>query len=242
MEIQFNEVTHEYMPGTPFEKKALRDVTLTLQSGSFTAIIGHTGSGKSTLIQHVNGLLLPSSGTLQVGPYSIKANQKKLDLQPLRKRVGLVFQYPEHQLFEETVAKDICFGPINFGATEDEALRRAREVLPLVGLEQSILEASPFQLSGGQMRRVAIAGVLASKPEVLILDEPTAGLDPEGRKQMLELFKAYHDENQTTTLLVTHHMEDAARYADQIIVMKEGAVEMQGSRIRFFSSLNSFVS
>jgi energy-coupling factor transport system ATP-binding protein len=234
MDITFKGVEHRYMIGTPFEKAALNPVDLSIASGSFTAIIGHTGSGKSTLIQHINGLLKPSAGEIKVGPYTIRANQKKQSLRDLRQKVGLVFQYPEHQLFEETVAKDICFGPMNYGLTEEAALKRVKELLPLVGLGEDLLESSPFQLSGGQMRRVAIAGVLAIRPSVLVLDEPTAGLDPEGRKQMLELFANYHKQFGTTTILVTHHMEDAAKYADQLVVMNDGGVEMSGSREDIF--------
>ncbi|MET3508149.1 energy-coupling factor transporter ATPase [Halalkalibacter oceani] len=230
MEIVFNEVEHRYMEGTPFEKVALQDCTIRIPSGSFTAVIGHTGSGKSTLIQHINGLLRPTKGTVQIGPYELKTEKKKVDIRALRQQVGLVFQYPEHQLFEETVAKDICFGPMNFGVPFERALKRAKELLPQVGLPEEILTASPFELSGGQMRRVAIAGVLASQPKVLVLDEPAASLDPEGHEQIMRLFVDYHHQQQTTTVLVTHHMEDAARYADQIIVLHEGKVEMAGGR------------
>ncbi|MDT8862260.1 energy-coupling factor transporter ATPase [Alkalihalobacillus sp. MEB130] len=234
MDIIFNEVEYRYMEGTPFEKVALRNVSLTIPSGSFTAVIGHTGSGKSTFIQHINGLLRPSKGSVKVGPFEINAVGKKTDLKGLRKKVGLVFQYPEHQLFEETVEKDICFGPINFGLPREKAIKRAKELLPLVGLKEGILASSPFQLSGGQMRRVAIAGVLAVQPSVLVLDEPAASLDPEGREQMMKLFYDYHKSNETTTVLVTHHMEDAAKYADQIIVLHNGAVEMMGGRELIF--------
>lgn len=223
------------MIGTPFEKTALHPVDLFIPSGSFTAIIGHTGSGKSTLIQHINGLLKPSAGEIVIGKFKLNADKKnKQPLRDLRQQVGLVFQYPEHQLFEETVAKDICFGPMNYGVTEEAAMRRVRELLPLVGLNEDVLESSPFQLSGGQMRRVAIAGVLAIRPSVLVLDEPTAGLDPEGRIQMLELFNNYHKEYGTTTILVTHSMEDAAKYADHLVVMNNGKIEMSGSRDEVF--------
>ncbi|WP_100374471.1 energy-coupling factor ABC transporter ATP-binding protein [Bacillus sp. FJAT-45037] len=238
MDIIFKSVEHRYMVGTPFEKTALHPINLHIPSGSFTAIIGHTGSGKSTLIQHINGLLRPSAGEVLIGTHIIHAEKKKQSLKELRRHVGLVFQYPEHQLFEETVVKDICFGPMNFGLSEEAAIKRAKEILPLVGLDETILEASPFQLSGGQMRRVAIAGVLAIKPSVLILDEPTAGLDPEGRQQMLELFSQYHQEYGTTTILVTHHMEDAAKYADQLVVMNQGAIDMVGDRDEIFKEAN----
>ncbi|MFC0559044.1 energy-coupling factor ABC transporter ATP-binding protein [Halalkalibacter alkalisediminis] len=234
MDIVFSEVDHCYMPKTPFEKMALKDISLTIPSGSFTAIIGHTGSGKSTLVQHINGLLKPTSGTVQVGSFTMKAGQKKIDLLHLRKKVGHVFQYPEHQLFEETVEKDICFGPVNFGLSKEHATKRAKELIKVVGLDASFLDKSPFHLSGGQMRRVAIAGVLASRPSVLVLDEPAAGLDPEGRDQMMELFSTYHKDHNTTTILVTHHMEDAAKYADQIIVMHNGKIKMCGGRELIF--------
>lgn len=234
MEIVFSEVDHWYMRGTPFEKKALDQISLTIPSGSFTAIIGHTGSGKSTLVQHINGLLRPSSGQVRVGNHVLTSAKKKDGLKELRRKVGLVFQYPEHQLFEETVAKDICFGPINFGVEPNQALRRAKELLPLVGLEEHVLSVSPFQLSGGQMRRVAIAGVLASRPSILLLDEPAAGLDPEGRTNMMNLFTNYHEEHETTIVLVTHHMEDAVKYADHIIVMDNGKVEMAGDKELIF--------
>ncbi|MED1600802.1 energy-coupling factor ABC transporter ATP-binding protein [Alkalihalophilus marmarensis] len=235
MDISFKGVEHRYMIGTPFEKTALHPVDLFIPSGSFTAIIGHTGSGKSTLIQHINGLLKPSAGEIVIGKFKLNADKKnKEPLRDLRQQVGLVFQYPEHQLFEETVAKDICFGPMNYGVTEEAAMRRVRELLPLVGLNEDVLESSPFQLSGGQMRRVAIAGVLAIRPSVLVLDEPTAGLDPEGRVQMLELFNNYHKEYGTTTILVTHSMEDAAKYADHLVVMNNGKIEMSGSRDEVF--------
>lgn len=238
MEIIFSEVEHLYMRGTPFEKKALDNVSINIPSGSFTAIIGHTGSGKSTLIQHINGLLRPTTGSVQIGSYEIKAGEKKKDLSKLRKEVGLVFQYPEHQLFEETIEKDICFGPLNFGLTEEFAKRRAKELIETVGLDESFLPRSPFHLSGGQMRRVAIAGVLASNPSVLVLDEPAAGLDPEGREQMMQLFLNYHQKNKTTTILVTHDMEVAAKYADQIIVMHAGNVEMSGNKEFIFEQAN----
>ncbi|WP_100406021.1 energy-coupling factor ABC transporter ATP-binding protein [Bacillus solitudinis] len=242
MDIQFKEVEHCYMPGTPFEKLALNGITLTIPTGSFTAVIGHTGSGKSTFIQHVNGLLKPTAGTVYVGPYELNSIEKNKNLKELRKRVGLVFQYPEHQLFEETVEKDICFGPVNFGVSEERSLNRAKAVILQVGLSEDFLQVSPFQLSGGQMRRVAIAGVLATRPEVLVLDEPTAGLDPVGKEQMMDLFTTYHREHETTTVLVTHHMEDAARYADHIIVLNNGRVEMEGSREDIFKQVDRLMS
>ncbi|MED4354526.1 energy-coupling factor ABC transporter ATP-binding protein [Schinkia azotoformans] len=233
MDIIFENVEHVYNPKTPFERKALFDLNIKIPSGTFQAVIGHTGSGKSTLIQHINGLLRPTSGKISIGDRIIGPEKQK-DLRSLRKKVGIVFQYPEHQLFEETVEKDICFGPMNFGLSEEVAKRKAREILQLVGLPESVLEKSPFDLSGGQMRRVAIAGVLAMEPEVLILDEPTAGLDPRGRKEIMDMFKMMHDKAKLTTILVTHSMEDAAFYADHIIVMDKGTVYMQGTPSEIF--------
>lgn len=233
MDIIFENVEHVYNPKTPFERKALFDLNIMIPSGTFQAVIGHTGSGKSTLIQHINGLLRPTSGRILIGDRVIGPGKQK-DLRSLRKKVGIVFQYPEHQLFDETVEKDICFGPMNFGISEEEAKRKAKEVLQLVGLPQSVLEKSPFDLSGGQMRRVAIAGVLAMEPEVLILDEPTAGLDPKGRKEIMDMFKMMHDKAKLTTILVTHSMEDAAIYADHIIVMDKGTVYMKGTPSEIF--------
>ena len=233
MDIVFENVEHVYNPKTPFERKALYDLNILIPSGTFQAVIGHTGSGKSTLIQHINGLLRPTSGKISIGDRIIGPEKQK-DLRSLRKKVGIVFQYPEHQLFEETVEKDVCFGPMNFGVSEEEAKRKAKEVLQLVGLPQSVLEKSPFDLSGGQMRRVAIAGVLAMEPEVLILDEPTAGLDPRGRKEIMDMFKMMHDKAKLTTILVTHSMEDAAFYADHIMVMDKGTVYMKGTPSEIF--------
>ncbi|WP_017754834.1 energy-coupling factor ABC transporter ATP-binding protein [Calidifontibacillus oryziterrae] len=233
MQIIFQDVEHLYNRNTPFEKRALYNVNLNIPSGTFLAVIGHTGSGKSTLIQHINGLLKPTNGKISIGDTIINANQKQ-NLKSLRKKVGIVFQYPEHQLFEETVEKDICFGPMNFGVIENDAKKRAREVLQLVGLPESVLGKSPFDLSGGQMRRVAIAGVLAMEPEALILDEPTAGLDPKGRKEIMDMFKNMHVKSKLTTILVTHSMEDAAYYADYIVVMHKGTVYMDGSPLEIF--------
>ncbi|MDN4076155.1 MULTISPECIES: energy-coupling factor ABC transporter ATP-binding protein [Fictibacillus] len=234
MDIKINNLTHRYKPGTPFERLALKDVNLSVPSGCFLAVIGHTGSGKSTLIQHLNGLLKPSEGTIQVGDLTIAANEKKKQLKALRKRVGIVFQYPEHQLFDETVEKDVMFGPMNFGESEEAARKTAREMVKLVGLPDEVLQKSPFDLSGGQMRRVAIAGVLAMQPDVLILDEPTAGLDPKGRKEIMDLFRALHDQRNMTTILVTHSMEDAAYYADRIVVMDKGATYLEGTPSQIF--------
>lgn len=226
MEVKIEGLSHLYMERTPFERLALNDVSLELKSGSFTAIIGHTGSGKSTLVQHLNGLLKPTKGKLQIGPYLIEAGRKMERAKELRRDVGLVFQYPEHQLFEENVEKEIMFGPLNFGVSIAEAKQRAATLIQTVGLDESFLMKSPFELSGGQMRRVAIASVLASDPKLLVLDEPTAGLDPKGQRDMMDMFLRYHQERQLTTVLITHQMLDAALYADQIIVMDKGKIIM----------------
>ncbi|TCP24192.1 energy-coupling factor transport system ATP-binding protein [Scopulibacillus darangshiensis] len=235
MDITIKNLTHLYHPNTPFERIALRDINLQIKSGSFVSVIGHTGSGKSTLVQHINGLLKPSRGEITVGDVTIKAREKAPRLKDLRKRVGLVFQYPEHQLFEETVEKDLCFGPMNFGLPLEEAKAKAHQALKLVGLPQDFLQRSPFDLSGGQMRRVAIAGVLAVEPEVIILDEPTAGLDPMGRRDILSLFERLHEEKAVTTIMVTHSMDDAAYYSDKVLVMDRGQVVMMDKPEHVFS-------
>lgn len=242
MDIELQKVGFAYALGTPFEKRALFDVELAIPSGSYQAIIGHTGSGKSTILQHLNALLKPTEGSIQIGDKTIKAGQKEKDLRPVRQKVGIVFQFPEHQLFEETVLKDIIFGPMNFGVSEEEATQRAHDLIKLVGLPETVLEKSPFDLSGGQMRRVAIAGVLAMKPEVIVLDEPTAGLDPRGRKEIMELFYQLHKERHLTTILVTHSMEDAARYADSIAIMHEGHCVLTGTPQEIFSDAEKLAS
>lgn len=239
MDITLKNLGHLYQAGTPFEQVALKNINLSVTSGTFLSVIGHTGSGKSTLIQHLNGLLKPTSGEITIGDVTIKANQKKAKLKALRRRVGMVFQYPEHQLFEETIEKDICFGPMNFGSTLDEAKKKARVALEMVGLPETFLQRSPFDLSGGQMRRVAIAGVLAIEPEVLILDEPTAGLDPRGRYEMMELFYRLHQERHLTTILVTHSMEDAATYSDEILIMDHGEVFDKGTPKQIFKNVEA---
>ncbi len=220
--IQTQGLTYCYGIGTPFEKTAVDHVDLEIQSGSFVGIIGHTGSGKSTLIQHLNGLLRPTEGKVLLDGVDIWAD--KAQMRKIRFRVGLVFQYPEYQIFEETVAKDIAFGPRNMGLAEEEVQARVKETAEIVGLSEEILEQSPFLLSGGQKRRVAIAGVMAMRPEVLILDEPTAGLDPRGREEILQEIKAYRRQTGATILLVSHSMEDVARHAERILVMNNGKV------------------
>lgn len=225
--IKFENVNFTYQPNSPFASNALFDIVLEVAAGSYTAIIGHTGSGKSTLLQHLNGLLQPTSGSVIVGDIVIKADSKQKEIKPVRKKVGVVFQFPEAQLFEETVLKDVAFGPQNFGVSLDEATETAKEKLTLVGLAPEYWEKSPFELSGGQMRRVAIAGILAMNPEVLVLDEPTAGLDPKARIEMMELFKGIHEAGQTV-VLVTHNMDDVADYADAVYLLEKGRVIASG--------------
>lgn len=220
--IQTEGLTYRYGIGTPFEKTAVDHVDLEIEAGSFVGIIGHTGSGKSTLIQHLNGLLRPTEGKVLLDGVDIWADKSKM--RQMRFRVGLVFQYPEYQIFEETVAKDIAFGPRNMGLAEEDVQARVRETAAIVGLSEEILKQSPFLLSGGQKRRVAIAGVMAMRPEVLILDEPTAGLDPRGREEILQEIQAYRNQTGATILLVSHSMEDVARHAKKILVMNAGKV------------------
>lgn len=224
MSIEFKKVNYIYGENTPFSYIALKDVSLKIPQGSFTALIGHTGSGKSTLIQHINALLLPSNGEVDIDEFVIRVGEKPEVLKPLRKKAGLVFQFPEYQLFEETIEKDIIFGPTNFGMSEEEAKERAGKVLKLVGLDESYLERSPFELSGGQKRRVAIAGILAMEPDILVLDEPTAGLDPQGAKEMLELFKKFQESGKTV-IMVSHDMNHVLQYCDHVVVMNHGEVE-----------------
>ena len=220
MSIALEHVNYIYSPGTAYEERALNDISLEIGQGQFVGIIGHTGSGKSTLIQHLNGLMKATSGDILYDGQSIYA--EGYDMRKLRSQVGLVFQYPEHQLFEVDVISDVCFGPKNQGLSEEESEKNAREALELVGFPEKYYKQSPFELSGGQKRRVAIAGVLAMKPKVLILDEPTAGLDPKGRDEILDQIAKLHKETGMTVVLVSHSMEDVARYVDRIIVMNKG--------------------
>ena len=240
MEIRIEHLNYIYGLGTSYEKKALDDISLTIRSGEFIGIIGHTGSGKSTLIQHLNGLNRASSGQIFVD--GKKIYEDGYPMRQLRFRVGLVFQYPEYQIFETTVLKDICFGPKNQGLSEEEAGGRARAAMRMVGLDESYENKSPFELSGGQKRRVAIAGILAMNPEVLVLDEPTAGLDPKGRDDILGVLKQLHQESGITVVLVSHSMEDVADYASRIIVLDKGKVLYDDIPARVFSHVEELES
>lgn len=234
MSVEIKNLVHVYNPGSPFESTALNDVNLHIDEGEFIGLIGHTGSGKSTLIQHLNALLKPSAGKIFIDDLDI--TEKSTSLIDVRKKVGLVFQYPEYQLFEETVYKDIAFGPSNLGLDEKEIDIRVREAMEITGLDVELLkDRSPFELSGGQRRRVAIAGVIAMKPSLLILDEPTAGLDPRGRDEILSEIKAIHQKNKNTIILVSHSMEDISRHVDRIIVMNRGQIELSGIPSEIFA-------
>ncbi|MGB4661702.1 MAG: energy-coupling factor transporter ATPase [Mobilitalea sp.] len=233
MQIIFDDVTYEYNVGTSFSREAIKNISFSIEKGEFIGLIGHTGSGKSTLIQHMDGLIKATSGHIYFNGEDIY--EKSYSMRKLRSKVGLVFQYPEHQLFETTVFKDVLFGPSNLGLDKLECELRAYEALKMVGIEDDLLDASPFELSGGQKRRVAIAGVLAMKPEVLILDEPTAGLDPSGRDGILDQIAKLHEESGITIMLVTHSMEDAAKYADRLFVMNQGELVLQDSTREVFS-------
>lgn len=227
MGIALENVSFTYQEGTPLASTALSDVSLTIEDGSYTALIGHTGSGKSTILQLLNSLLVPSQGSVRVFDTLITSTSKNKDIRQIRKQVGLVFQFAENQIFEETVLKDVAFGPQNFGVSEEDAEKIAREKLALVGIDESLFNRSPFELSGGQMRRVAIAGILAMEPAILVLDEPTAGLDPLGRKELMDLFKKLHQSGMTI-VLVTHLMDDVAEYANQVYVMEKGRLVKGG--------------
>lgn len=234
MSITFTKVEHIYSKDTPFAYHALKGINLSISDGKMVALIGHTGSGKSTLIQHINALLLPTSGEVMIDDFVITATDKPASLKMLRKKAGLVFQFPEYQLFEETILKDIIFGPKNFGVNENDAIDIAKDTLNLVGLDESYLDKSPFDLSGGQKRRVAIAGILAMKPDILILDEPTAGLDPQGAREMMNLFKQINNQG-TTIILVTHDMNHVLEYCDDVIVMNKGKIEKYATVDEIFS-------
>lgn len=236
MSIQFENVSHTYSSGTPYEYPALKNVNLTVAEGKMTAIIGETGSGKSTLVQHLNALLLPDAGKVHILDRVIVAGEKPKKLKSLRGEVGLVFQFPEYQLFEETVLKDVAFGPKNFGCDEKESTEKARKALSLVGLSSDFYERSPLELSGGQKRRVAIAGILAMDPKVLVLDEPTAGLDPAGTEMMMKLFAKLNHEMHKTVMIVTHDMEQVFRYCDDVVVVENGNICLHTSAREFFEN------
>ena len=236
MGIILDNVSYTYQEGTPFASAALSDVSLSIEDGSYTAIIGHTGSGKSTILQLLNGLLVPTEGSVRVFDTLITSTSVNKQIRQIRKQVGLVFQFAENQIFEETVLKDVAFGPQNFGVSVEEAEAIAREKLALVGIDESLFERSPFELSGGQMRRVAIAGILAMEPSILVLDEPTAGLDPIGRKELMTLFKKLHQDG-ITIVLVTHLMDDVAEFADQVYVMEKGKLVKGGNPSLVFQNV-----
>ncbi|MFA5687119.1 MAG: energy-coupling factor transporter ATPase [Bacilli bacterium] len=243
MSIKFSNVFYTYSPKTPFAFEALNDVSLKIEKGSFTALIGKTGSGKSTLIQHLNGLLYPSSGEVEVEDFIISKNKKRRTkkIKALRQLVGIVFQFPEYQLFEESVEKDVAFGPRNFGVKKEEALKIAHEALSYVGLDESFYTRSPFELSGGERRRVAIAGILALSPDILVLDEPTVGLDPRGAKEMMTLFKKLHQEGKTI-ILVTHDMNLVFNYATNVILLDEGRLILQSTPLELFQDEEKLAS
>lgn len=234
MSIEIKNLEHTYNPNSPFEHKALKGIDLTIPEGKITAVIGQTGSGKSTLVQHLNGLLIPTEGSIDIDGFHLSNASKPKDIKTLRKKVGLVFQFPEYQLFEETIGKDIAFGPKNFGASEEEAEELAKKAIKVVGLDESYLERSPFDLSGGQKRRVAIAGILVLDPDILVLDEPTAGLDPQGAKEMMQLFMDLNKKEGKTILLVSHDMEHVLNYCDEVVVLDDGKVKVQTDVKNFF--------
>ncbi|MCR2820123.1 energy-coupling factor transporter ATPase [Lederbergia panacisoli] len=236
MEIIFKNVSADFKIGPIRSPFVLHSVNMIINSGAFTAVVGHTGAGKSSLLKAMNGLLIPTEGKVIVGNMIIDAKKNKKDLKAIRQKVGMIFQFPESQLFAETVEKDICFGPINFGVPIKQAKEITRRVIKMVGLDSEILTKSPFSLSGGQKRRVAIAGVLAMEPDVLILDEPGAGLDPQGKKEILTLLKKWNQDRGLTTVLVTHDMNDVALYAEDVIIMEKGRVVVQDETRKVFSN------
>ncbi|MCX7883980.1 MAG: energy-coupling factor transporter ATPase [Caloramator sp.] len=238
MSIKIENLVYKYMIGTPFEKTAIDDVSLEIKDGEFIGLIGHTGSGKSTLIQQLNGLLKPTSGKIYIDGEDITS--KDINLKKIRQKVGLVFQYPEYQLFEETIFKDVAFGPQNLGLSDDEILKRVRRALEIVGIDfEKYKDKSPFDLSGGQRRRIAIAGILAMEPKILILDEPTAGLDPKGRDEILEEIRKLHKEYNNTVILVSHSMEDVAKLVDRLIVMYKGKNILTGTPREVFMEIET---
>lgn len=237
MAINFNQVGFTYQLNTPFATPGLHDVNFTMPEGKFTAVIGHTGSGKSTMVQHLDGLVIPTAGEITIGEQRIMPTTKPKELNQMRAHVGLVFQFPEAQLFEQTVLKDVMFGPKNFGKSESEAKEAAQRALRTVGMAERFDERSPFELSGGQMRRVAIAGVLAMEPDLLILDEPTAGLDPAGQEELMTLFTRLQKERDMTVVLITHQMEYVAQYADHVVIFEGGTVVKEGTPAEVFEDV-----
>ena len=237
MSIKFQDVFYTYLPNTPYQYEALKGVNLEISKGDFFAIIGATGSGKSTLVQHINGLLAPQAGQIDVNGFTIKSDTKTKNLQDLRKKAGLVFQFPEYQLFEESVYKDIAFGPKNFGVEDKVIEQRIKEICQLLNIDQTLLQRSPFELSGGQKRRVAIAGILALDPEILILDEPTAGLDPKSAKETMQLYQKLNKLGKTI-ILVTHEMDDVLMYCNKAAVMKDGKVIATDAPFNIFTNQN----
>jgi energy-coupling factor transport system ATP-binding protein len=242
MEIKYSNVSADYQLGPIRTKNVLDDVNLLVKPSSFIAIVGQTGAGKSSLLKVMNGLIRPKQGEVKIGEYSVSSNNDPISLKEVRKRVGMVFQFPESQLFAETVEKDICFGPLNFGVALSEAKEMAKTAIYQVGLDASFLPKSPFSLSGGQKRRVAIAGILAMKPDILILDEPGAGLDPIGKQEILSLIASWNKNNKLTTMMVTHEMDDVAQFADEVIVMEKGKVVFHDDVRSFFADLNQIQS
>ncbi|WP_447408537.1 energy-coupling factor transporter ATPase [Weissella confusa] len=237
MAINFNQVGFTYQLNTPFATPGLHDVNFTMPEGKFTAVIGHTGSGKSTMVQHLDGLVIPTAGEITIGEQRVVPTTKPKELNQMRAHVGLVFQFPEAQLFEQTVLKDVMFGPKNFGKSEVEAKEAAQRALRTVGMAERFDERSPFELSGGQMRRVAIAGVLAMEPDLLILDEPTAGLDPAGQEELMTLFARLQKERDMTVVLITHQMEYVAQYADHVVIFEGGTVVKEGTPAEVFANV-----
>lgn len=235
MAIIFKSLSYIYDEGMPYAHHALKDINLNIEEGKITAIIGKTGSGKSTLVEHLNALLVPSSGSLEIEDTIILPGKKNKGLKALRKKVGLVFQFSEYQLFEETILKDVAFGPKNYGASEQEAIAKAKLALKMVGIDESYYETSPFDLSGGQKRRIAIAGILALEPKIIVLDEPTAGLDPKGSQEMIDLFVKLNKKAGITVILVTHDNEIVYNYADNTVLMADGEVKYSGNTLELFN-------
>lgn len=235
MAITFKSLSYIYDEGMPYAHHALKDINLNIEEGKITAIIGKTGSGKSTLVEHLNALLVPSSGSLEIEDTIILTGKKNKGLKALRKKVGLVFQFSEYQLFEETILKDVAFGPKNYGASEQEAIAKAKLALKMVGIDESYYETSPFDLSGGQKRRIAIAGILALEPKIIVLDEPTAGLDPKGSQEMIDLFVKLNKKAGITVILVTHDNEIVYNYADNTVLMADGEVKYSGNTLELFN-------